>query len=158
MVDGAVDFLLSVPGRFLAAAKGLGSAILDGLADGLRGALDLVSGIVDAVKGALIDSLNWIIQKMNDGIPNQLGWGPLSIDLPDNPIPLISKAMGGPASGLVTVGERGPELVALPRGSRVIPNHSLAANSGGVTVNVTTNADPHQIGREVAWVLKTAGV
>ena len=158
MVDGAIDFLGSVPGRFLDAASALGSAILDGISAGLKGAVSLVGDIVTAIKNALIDSLNWIIDKMNDGIPDKLGWDPLAIDLPDNPIPHISKAMGGPASGLVTVGERGPEMVALPRGSRVIPNHSLAASSGGVTVNVSTNADPHQIGREVAWVLKTAGV
>lgn len=157
MVDGAIEFLASVPSRFLDAAKDIGSAILDGIQDGLEGALDFAGDIVSAIKNALIDAINWVIDKMNDGIPDRLGWGRLSIDLPDNPIPHISKAMGGPASGLVTVGERGPEQVVLPNGSRVIPNHALA-QTGGVTVNVTTNADPHMIGREVAWVLKTAGV
>lgn len=157
MVDGAIDFLASVPGRFLDAAKAIGSSILDGIKNGLSGAINFVGDIIGAIKNALIDAVNWLITKMNDGIPNQLGWGPLAIDLPDNPIPLISKAMGGPASGRVLVGERGPEEVFLPRGSRVVPNHALAP-AGDVIVNVTSNADPHLIGRELAWVLKTAGV
>ena len=49
------------------------------------------------------------------------------------------RAMGGPASGLTLVGERGPELVRLPGGSNVIPNHRLApalAGAGGTTINV----------------------
>lgn len=43
-------------------------------------------------------------------------------------------AMGGTvgASGSYMVGERGPERVVLPRGSKVIPNHRLAG--GGVNV------------------------
>ena len=159
MVDGAVNFLLGVPGRFLDAASDIGKAILDGISAGLKGAVSLVADIIGAIRSALIDAINWLIQKLNDGIPDQLGWGRLSIDLPDNPVPLISKAMGGVTQGVVTVGERGTEQVLLPRGSRVIPNHSLNS-SAGVTVNVTaqTNASPHDIGREVAWILKTAGV
>jgi hypothetical protein len=56
---------------------------------------------------------------------------------------------------MVRVGERGPEEVFLPNGSRVVPNHSLSGGSG-VTVNVQTNADPFAIGREVAWALRTS--
>lgn len=52
---------------------------------------------------------------------------------------------GGPA----IVGERGPELVTLPRGSNVIPNHEL----GGVTVVVNVNGsvlgDPQKIAEAV---------
>lgn len=38
--------------------------------------------------------------------------------------------------GLSLVGERGPELVNLPRGSQVIPNHDLGGMGGGVNINV----------------------
>jgi hypothetical protein len=48
--------------------------------------------------------------------------------------------MGGPASGLTLVGERGPELVSLPTGSRVYSNSDskrmLAGNTNNITVNV----------------------
>lgn len=54
---------------------------------------------------------------------------------------------GGPAGGLIGVGEHGPELVRVPGGSSVIPhaNTALAAQSGPVEVKVTidfgTNSD-----------------
>jgi len=54
-------------------------------------------------------------------------------------------AEGGVAKGGMTVvGERGPELVNLPKGSRVHSNSDskkmVAASSGGNTINITINA------------------
>lgn len=44
--------------------------------------------------------------------------------------------------GLAMVGERGPELVNLPRGSQVIPNNRLSGNGGGqVDVRVYVDQD-----------------
>ena len=60
--------------------------------------------------------------------------------------------------GVALVGERGPELVDLPRGARVTPNHEMGWDTRDVVVNVHTNANPHQIGREVAWAIRTGGV
>ena len=42
-----------------------------------------------------------------------------------------SRASGGPASGWTVVGERGPELLNLPRGSHVT-NNSASRASGGL--------------------------
>ena len=67
------------------------------------------------------------------------------------------RAMGGPAAGLVTVGERGPEQVILPQGSRVVPNHALRSSGSSVTVNVATNASPWDIAREIDWLMRTGG-
>lgn len=38
--------------------------------------------------------------------------------------------------GLTMVGERGPELVSLPRGSRVTPNHEMGAIGGGMDFDI----------------------
>lgn len=49
------------------------------------------------------------------------------------------RASGGLASGLTWVGERGPELVNLPSGSRVYSNaqsREMASAPGGITINV----------------------
>lgn len=60
----------------------------------------------------------------------------------------IGKAIGIPGfangtnfapGGLAMVGERGPELVSLPRGARVTPNHQLKAQR--VEVDVTLHGD-----------------
>ena len=68
---------------------------------------------------------------------------------------------GGPLRpGLALVGERGPELLNIPNsfgGGSVTSNEELGGMMGGVTVNVSTNADPVEIGAAVAWELRKAG-
>lgn len=159
-LDAVVNFVKSLPGRIasfggsiLSAAKGLGGKVIDGIKNGLSKLGGFASSLASAVTRAAKGAINGVIDLLNWAIPNKLGWGKLSIDLPDNPIPKI-RAMGGPASGWTRVGERGPETVYLPNGSTVAPNHA-AAPGGGITVNVQTNADPWHIGREVAWALRT---
>jgi hypothetical protein len=43
-----------------------------------------------------------------------------------------------------------------PSGGVVIPNSGGGGAGAGVVVNVTTGADPYEIGREVAWAMKYA--
>lgn len=160
-VDWIVNLFNELPRRIGAfagqmwnAAMDIGRSVIDGIGSGLSKvagfANDLGAVIGRAAKGAM----NSLIDLLNVSIPDRLGWGPASIDLPANPIPRI-RAMGGPAKGWTRVGERGPEWVNLPGGSTVLPNHA-ASPSGGVVVNVTSSADPFVIGRQVAWALRTA--
>ena len=60
--------------------------------------------------------------------------------------------------GLSVVGENGPELVNLPRGSQVIPNHRLGG--GGIHVeNLIIHQQPGQSPRELAHeVLRQIGI
>jgi phage-related minor tail protein len=159
-LDAVVNFVKGLPGRIasaggalLGAGTNIGTRIIDGIKNGLSRlggfAASLGAVVTNATKGAM----NHVIDLMNWAIPDKLGWGPLAISIPSNPIPKI-RAMGGPASGLTRVGERGPEWLNLPKGSSVIPNH--AGPSGGVVVNVQSNADPYAIGREVSWAMRTA--
>ena len=55
--------------------------------------------------------------------------------------------------GLAIVGERGPELVDLPRGSQVVPNHRMP-EAGGVDVRVGVDNN----GNLRAFVERTAGM
>lgn len=65
--------------------------------------------------------------------------------------------------GLAVVGEAGPEIVRLPGGSDVIPNHRIgAANGGGITVNsmvinANTRADGDAIGKALVDHLRRLG-
>ncbi|MEV8106380.1 hypothetical protein AB0Q97_29465, partial [Streptomyces sp. NPDC088135] len=159
-LNSVISFFTSLPGRISSAAGsvgraalGIGGSIVDGLKNGLSRLGGFASSLASAVTRAVKGAINGVVDLLNWAIPNKLGMGPLSIDIPDNPIPHV-RAMGGPAQGLTRVGERGPEWVQLPGGSNVIPNH--AAPGGGVVVNVRTSADPWAIGREVAWALRTA--
>ncbi|MEU9388673.1 phage tail tape measure protein [Streptomyces sp. NPDC048324] len=160
-IQGVIDFFTSLPGRISSAAGavknaalGIGARVIDGIKSGLSRLGGFASSLASSVTGAAKGAINGVIDLLNWAIPDRLGWGKLSISLPSNPIPKI-RAMGGPASGLTRVGERGPEWVNLPGGSHVVPNHAAPATSG-VTVNVTSNADPFAIGREVAWALRVA--
>lgn len=56
-------------------------------------------------------------------------------------IPRFATGTNYAPGGLAWVGERGPELVSLPRGSQVIPNHKLGERGGGVNVSVPINID-----------------
>jgi hypothetical protein len=160
-VDAVLDFVRGLPGRITAyggklldAGKNLGSSIITGIGNGLSKLSGFAGDLASVVTRATKNAMNHVIDLMNNGIPDKLGWGPVAISLPANPIPKI-RAMGGPAGGRVRLGERGAEDVILPNGSLVVPNHALSGG-GGVTVNVQTNADPYEIGREVAWALRTA--
>lgn len=66
-------------------------------------------------------------------------------------------APGGPS----LVGERGPEIVNLPRGSQVIPNHRLRGGGGNINITIQGGSDPRetaiQAGREVRRVLAFSG-
>jgi hypothetical protein len=60
------------------------------------------------------------------------------------PIPQFAQGTNFAPGGAALVGERGPELVNLPQGSRVIPNNevnNVSTNNNNVNINVQTN-DP----------------
>jgi chromosome segregation ATPase len=60
------------------------------------------------------------------------------------PIPQFAQGTNFAPGGAALVGERGPELVTLPQGSRVIPNNevnNVSTNNNNVNINVQTN-DP----------------
>lgn len=160
-IDGAMRFFEKMPGRIdgfvgsiKTAADGIGSSIVSGISSGLGKAVgfagDLASSVLAAVRNVINDN---IIDKINSAIPNSIGAGPLSIDLPDNPVPRIATGSSSVAGGTYTVGERGAEKVVLPQGARVVPNHSLASDTP-VIVNVTSQADPYEIGQEIAWRMR----
>ncbi|MEM9786795.1 MAG: phage tail length tape measure family protein [Pseudomonadota bacterium] len=86
-----------------------------------------LSGILDTIGGRLIDSAV-------TGLFGGLG------------IPGFASGTNYAPGGLALVGERGPELVNLPRGSQVVPNHRLGSMAGGAVIvqnvfNFTANGD-----------------
>ena len=100
--------------------------------EGLPGAVArLGKGLWSGLKHGLVDVLNWIIDKFN-ALPLVHGMNlPFGIHIPG--VPKMHHIGGMAAGGSITqtgpylVGERGPELVTLPRGSYVTPNQGLNA-------------------------------
>jgi len=138
-INGVVDFVTELPGRIVSAVSGA----FDGLKDAFKTAVNFI-----------IDGWNGISFSIPGFKVGPIGYDGFTLSTPNIP----RMAMGGVAAGgLTRVGERGPEDVYLPKGARVVPNHASKAG-GDVIVNVQTQADPFEIGREVAWNMKTAGV
>lgn len=126
IIDSIVGFFSGLPGRIGAFVTGIkdkateiGKAILDGVLDGVKAAGGFVAGIAGALANGIIDAWNWVAGKINDFVPNSIGWGPFSLDLPDNPIPTfdhVALAKGGvitkPTFALLgEVAQAQPEIV-----------------------------------------------
>lgn len=97
--------------------------ITDGISDAINGAIGIIRGALNAIIGVLEGAINGAI-----GLVNKLIEGynkiPLAPDLPTIPNVSVPRlALGGKviAAGQALVGERGPEVLSLPRGAQVTP-------------------------------------
>ena len=106
-VKGVPRRVLALAGSFLNAGRTVGGKVIGGIMDGLRAAGGYVSNLAGSIKSAINGALN---------LPFTIrGPGPL----PDFTIPAFARGTNNAPGGLALVGERGPELVNLPKGSQV---------------------------------------
>lgn len=137
-------------------------AIVGAVSSGINRVVGQVRSLKDKIVGAFSGAASWlvnagrnIIQGLINGVKNMAGSlkSTASNVVSDalNSIPgagiakgLLSKIRGNAkgtdffGGGLTMVGERGPELVSLPRGSKVHPADKTARMAGGGTViNIT---------------------
>jgi hypothetical protein len=117
--------------KLLSAGKTIGRKLFEGVksifADGAGLAVDIGKIIANKVIGIL-----------NSAIPNKIPVpGAPDINLPDNPIPQFARGVRNFRGGMAVVGERGPEIVNLPRGSDVLTNReSFGGGTGGYGAGV----------------------
>lgn len=112
--DQIVGFVSAMPGRIASVAVGM----------------------FDGVKNAFRSAINWILTRWNNlslrlavpkkvlGIPVPGGGHGVTINTPD--VPLLAAGGDVTRGGMAVVGERGPELVALPAGASVTPRRHAA--------------------------------
>jgi len=168
--DEVVSWLKGVPGKLASVGSGMWGWILDefkgawldvsswfgtmldwvgGFGDDIKG---VVTGMWDALTGAAKTAFNWVARAWNDTV------GKLSFTVPSwvpeiggkgwsvPDIPYLAKGTDFFQGGLAVVGERGPEIVDLPRGSRVIPagptQDILNGRGQGATFNVNNYGEP----------------
>ncbi len=87
-----------------------------------------VNGIIDKAK----EAWGWLKQK---GMQAASFFGDVE-KISANGFPHFANGVRNFAGGLAVVGERGRELVNLPSGSDVIPNHELGGNNITVVVEM----------------------
>ena len=152
-VFGAItDVVSTFVGFAKTAASKIGgffSGIWTGIAEAAKAAFGGVIGIVNQA----IAGINTVIDGLNK-IPK--------VNIPHIPeIPGFASGTGFAPGGLALVGERGPELVNLPRGSQVTPADQTARALGGETnieVNQNFFGPTTSSGRlrELEWTLRFA--
>ena len=94
-----------------------------------------IVGAFESAKSAASSAVNWIIDRLNSVIG---AINSVASKVPGAPklgtIPGFASGVRNFSGGLAVVGEQGPELVSLPRGSNVHSNEE-SARMGGVTNN-----------------------
>lgn len=85
--------------------------------------INIGKGIGNAIMGLIEGALNGAFA----GIPGS----------PKVKLPRLATGTDYFQGGMALVGERGPELVTMPRGSSVTPNNQLGSIGGNTTINVT---------------------
>lgn len=146
---GAVERIRGSLGNLGAATARNGSAIevanvriaksFKDMADDTLSALDRMASAVKG--GGFLDILSAVIGLgLQLGSIGLFGKGVAANINRAGSIPGFANGTSFAPGGLALVGERGPELVNLPRGSQVIPNSALRA--GQVQAHVTFGVDP----------------
>ena len=125
-----------------------------------------ILGIMEAIKNGFKASVNFVVNMLNkfigsaNNIISKLNAVP-GVNLPRIPnIPGLAKGGTVTGSGSVLVGERGPELLDLPRGARVTP---LDKAGGGINITITGNTlmndrDADRLGDVIVNRLRVLGV
>lgn len=135
VAQGTIDFWKNVfVGDFDAALESL-KGIFDSVFNG-------ISGIFKNTINTLIKGFNSFFSGLsNISIPD---WVPIvggnSFSFPT--IPLLAEGTDNFEGGTAIVGEKGPELVELPKGARVTPNkqtEDLLSNTGSNTTNISNS-------------------
>jgi hypothetical protein len=131
-ITGLPGKLLAKVGDFLSAGTALGSNIIDGIGAGFSAIAGFIGDVKTSIGNAFASVVNGLIDTLNAAIPNSLGWGRLSIDIPDDPIPHISFGTGGivdrPTMGLI--GETGHREVIINTERDPDRARQLMADSG----------------------------
>ncbi|MZR14222.1 hypothetical protein GQE99_14460 [Maritimibacter sp. DP07] len=173
IVDGVVNGLDQGAGKLRAASTRMSDAIaidpnkaVNGL-DQVSGAVEKTAGKVNSLAQQIGSTLastfsSWIKDaikgtfNLRDALADLAGQiGGMLIDK------AISGLMGGifpgfatgtsyAPGGMAVVGERGPELVNLPRGSQVVPNHEVGETLGGMAPKIVNVLDPGVVGDYLA--------
>ena len=108
---------------------------------GIKIVIKIIIATLMIIPMKIIDGLKWLWEKVKEKLPK----------MPKRPKWLGGKAGGGPVNtgGMAIVGERGPELVTLPGGSRIHSNRQSMGNTIHVHVDGRVGASDAEI-RDIA--------
>jgi hypothetical protein len=130
-IGDVLRWLGGLAGRFGANALKIGNAIKNGIVGAFRGAVGIASSIGSTIR-------TWL--NNNTPFGDEVKVGPVHFRLP-----ALARGTSNFAGGMALVGEQGPELVHLPRGSRVTPNHALGPALAAATPVIEVVIQPQPV-------------
>lgn len=132
--------------------------IWDGIKTYFKGVLDYMIGIAKTAINAIIGTINGLIGGINK-VGSSIGGIKANISL----IPQLANGTNFFQGGMALVGENGPELVNLPRGSQVIPNNQINSNNSSssavniAAVYVNEPGDINLLAQRLDFLMRTSG-
>ena len=130
-VVSVFNFVSKIVGKFVSVGRKIGSGLVGAVKGAVSGLAGVVSGAVrlalrgmEALINGAIGAINTAIDGMNAIKPGE-DIGKVS------PVDFAAKGMSSAPGGLTMVGERGPELVNLPRGAQVYTAGQTSRILGG---------------------------
>jgi phage-related protein len=121
-INDAIGTIGNTVSSVFGAIGGFIKSVFEGIVGIIRGPVNAVIGFINT----LIDGLNKIKINIPDWVPE---WGGKSIGFNLSRIPMLADGGTVTGSGTVMVGERGPELLNLPRGAQVTPLDRAGGNT-----------------------------
>lgn len=163
---GALSDTANLFGETLGAilsGEGIGSTI----AKAAEGLLRILGGALQAI-GQQIIATSALVEALKKALNNLFGPGGTQIGfavgaaliglgglLKNLKLPAFAGGVKNFSGGLAIVGERGPELVNLPRGSDVIPNHMIGNGQVNVTLQPSLTFDRRGLVVAIQQVLES---
>jgi phage-related protein len=129
-----VDKIRGIPDRLRGLVGGFrsaGAALIGAIADGIKNAGGFASDFAGQIWSAVKSAINSGIAQLNNALEFSIKVGPKSIGVNPPDIGYLARGTNNWRGGLAVVGEEGPELVNLPRGSQVMSHRqSMGAMRG----------------------------
>lgn len=156
MADSGFGKLIEKTDQFAEATRSafsnMGTGLIEAFSKGGNVALnvlDMVMGKVGQLGESLLNNgLNGLLDMGIKALFGGLGgaWNIPTSFVPGGFFPAFAEGTSAAPGGMAWVGEKGPELVNLPRGAQVIPNHALKGGGGGRSLIVNIDARGAQMG------------
>jgi TP901 family phage tail tape measure protein len=139
-------------GALASVVSAVGFAFSNILGPGLWGVIEALKALIGWVSAALteLDKLG----KKIDGLLPKLHLNPFEAPPLWDQFPHGAKGLTNFPGGMALVGEKGPEIVNLPRGSDVIPNDESFGGHGGETHITINNPEPRASDRDIGRVMR----
>lgn len=165
MAQGVWNWLTGLWNGISGFFGGIWQSMVDKLSGPANAIKNVFSGIGSAIQSGIKGAINWVIDRINNMIDMVNG---IADKVPGAPklgrLNRLASGANNYGGGVTLVGERGPEIVDLPRGSNVY-SATQSANAlrnagggGGVTIEkleVNNNVDVGMVIRQIGWELAT---